>query len=178
MDKLLTILISFIIISLTPLNAYAVNNVYRLENTAPLKIAAAIDVSGNETIGGKSPLIAMGLSFFIPGAGQVYNGETIKGIGLFAGIVSLVVLSLLVIEPAKAEATKLKKTNSLLDIIALVTRVGTPVLWVYNWGSAYQSADPVYLRKQREEELKKEKQNNTENSISNNFEIKLLSCNF
>jgi hypothetical protein len=71
MDKLLTILISFIIISLTPLNAYAVNNVYRLENTAPLKIAAAIDVSGNETIGGKSPLIAMGLSFFIPGAGQV-----------------------------------------------------------------------------------------------------------
>ena len=33
----------------------------------------------------KNPVLATICSFFIPGLGQVYNGETAKGVGIFAG---------------------------------------------------------------------------------------------
>ena len=33
----------------------------------------------------KNPFLAAVCSFFIPGLGQVYNGETAKGVGIFAG---------------------------------------------------------------------------------------------
>lgn len=178
MRNLLVCLIATLILIIYPLNSFGAHEVYKPENTSLPKIAAAIDVSGMEDLEGKSPLLAMGLSFFIPGAGQIYNGEILKGIGLFAGIVTLVLLSVFYIEPAAATADKLKKSNSLLDIVTLVTRVGIPVLWVYNWGSAYQSADPIYQKKIKEEEKKKEKEKSQANSLSDNFEIKFLSYNF
>lgn len=43
----------------------------------------------------KNPYLATLCSFFIPGLGQVYNGETAKGVGIFAG--TLVGLFLLII---------------------------------------------------------------------------------
>jgi TM2 domain-containing membrane protein YozV len=43
----------------------------------------------------KNPFLAAICSFFIPGLGQVYNGETAKGIGVFAG--TLIGLFLLII---------------------------------------------------------------------------------
>jgi hypothetical protein len=176
MPKMISAFIGFLVIILIPLNSVAAT-VYKAEKK-PFIIASTIDVSGDEALGGKSPLLAMGLSFFIPGAGQVYNGEIIKGVVLFGSIVSLLAVSLLFIEPAAAQAKKLKTSNSLLDIAALVTRVGIPVLWVYNWGSAYQSADPVYQRKKKEEEKKKDQPKTDDNPFSNNFELNLLSFNF
>jgi TM2 domain-containing membrane protein YozV len=43
----------------------------------------------------KNPILATICSFFIPGLGQVYNGETAKGVGIFAG--ALIGLFLLII---------------------------------------------------------------------------------
>ena len=43
----------------------------------------------------KNPILATICSFFIPGLGQVYNGETAKGVGVFAG--TLIGLFLLII---------------------------------------------------------------------------------
>ena len=43
----------------------------------------------------KNPFLATVCSFFIPGLGQVYNGETAKGVGIFAG--TLVGLFLVII---------------------------------------------------------------------------------
>jgi len=178
MLKILSVFIAFLIMFSIPANSYAAGTVYRSDYEAFPQVAVAIDVSGNEDQDAKSPLLAMGLSFFIPGAGQVYNGEIIKGISLFAGIAVLILASLLYIEPAAASAEKANKTNSLLEIATLVTRIGIPVLWVYNWGSAYQSADPVYQRKLREEQLKKEKEEALKNPLSGLFEIKLVSYRF
>ncbi|MDD1699844.1 MAG: hypothetical protein LUQ04_03505 [Methanoregula sp.] len=43
----------------------------------------------------KNPFLATICSFFIPGLGQVYNGETAKGVGIFAG--TLIGLFILII---------------------------------------------------------------------------------
>ncbi len=40
----------------------------------------------------KEPLLSVILSFFIPGLGQVYNGEAAKGLALFIGFVFSVIL--------------------------------------------------------------------------------------
>lgn len=44
----------------------------------------------------KMPLLAAILSFFVPGLGQVYNGQTGKGIALFIGAIVSVALILVV----------------------------------------------------------------------------------
>jgi hypothetical protein len=41
----------------------------------------------------KQPLVALALSFFLPGMGQVYNGHTAKALVFFAGFVSSIYLT-------------------------------------------------------------------------------------
>jgi TM2 domain-containing membrane protein YozV len=48
----------------------------------------------NGKIGHKDPGIAAALSFFIAGAGQVYNGEVLKGAGVFVGFAILWIFAL------------------------------------------------------------------------------------
>ncbi len=147
------------------------------------KIAEIVNVGDQTIYNKKNPLISAGLSFVMPGAGQVYNEEYLKGALLFVGVLGLAYLDFFIIEPnAKINdnANKLlpeneKKNNSLFDLAALFVRVGLPSLWVYNWGSAYQSADPVYQKKLKEE-IKKNKENTP---LSNNlFNIKMVKINF
>jgi TM2 domain-containing membrane protein YozV len=176
MKKLLIIVFAFLLI-IQSKEAFASDTVYKLKDNSLPKISSVVDLGEKETdVNVKSPLLAMGLSFIIPGAGQIYNGEYLKGALLFVSFVGLGILDFFVIEPAVKNNEKQKKQNSLLDVAALVNRVGLPVVWIYNWGSAYQSNDPVYLKKKKEEELKKENEKKTQ--TSNLFEVEFLSVRF
>lgn len=166
-------------------NAFALDNKSNFEQISkPEQIVSVINVGDKNDETPKNPFIASGLSFVIPGAGQIYNEEYLKGVLLFVGVIGLAALDFFVIEPnAKSiEQDNLKlpeaqrKNNSLFDLGALITRISLPTLWVYNWGSAYQSSDLEYQKKIKLEEEKKNKQ---EKSISNNIiNIKLVKINF
>ncbi|RYX98626.1 hypothetical protein EON78_05000 [bacterium] len=149
--------------------------------SSPIKIAEVVNVGDEEEDTKKNPLVSAGLSFVIPGAGQIYNEEYIKGALLFVGVLGLAYLDFFIIEPtAKANdavPVAQRKNNSLFDMGALFVRLGLPALWIYNWGSAYQAVDPVYQRKLKEEEKAKQQQQNQ--GLSNNtFDIKLVKINF
>ena len=78
--------------------------------------------SGSRSSGGyghKSPFLALILSFFIVGLGQVYNGQILKGIGYF--IVWLMFASLTVV------------TLGLLFLLPLIW-------WLWNVYDAYHTA--------------------------------------
>ncbi len=51
----------------------------------PPPVQPAPPVQGTNT--GKNPVIPLILSFFFSGLGQVYNGETLKGIAIFIGTI-------------------------------------------------------------------------------------------
>lgn len=166
-------------------NSYAIEKInFSNDIKAPEKIVTVINIGEKEEEKNKNPFLAAGLSFLIPGAGQIYNEEYLKGALLFVGVVGLFALDFFVIEPQakiyeqenlKLEDSK-KKSNSLFELGALATRISLPTLWVYNWGSAYQSSDPEYQKKLKEEEKKKNQQNNT---ITNNiFNIRLVKISF
>ncbi|MDV0443492.1 DUF5683 domain-containing protein [Methanorbis rubei] len=78
--------------------------------------------SGSSSSGGyrhKSPFLALILSFFIPGLGQVYNGQILKGIGYFILTVILAFLSVI--------------TLGLLFIVYFIW-------WIWNIYDAYHTA--------------------------------------
>jgi len=65
----------------------------------------------------RNPGLALLLSFFFPGAGQVYNGEVGKGIAMFAGYVVSWVL-----------------------IIVLIGWFGVVGIWLWSMIDAYQNS--------------------------------------
>lgn len=183
MKKIILSLTSFFIVAQASV-AYASEMEYKVEKQSLTRVAAVVELGDkDEETNAKSPLLAGGLSFFIPGAGQIYNGEILKGILLFIGVVGLAVLDFTIIEPKNktfdklSDTEKLAQANSLFDVGTLATRISLPVLWVYGWGSAYQSADPVYQKKLKEEEKNKA---NTQNNISlyNSYNLNLFSYKF
>ncbi len=70
----------------------------------------------------KSSGIAVVLSFFIPGLGQIYNGQIGKGI-LFIIIGFILALSLII----------------------LIGFVLYPIFWIYNMYDAYKTAERINL---------------------------------
>jgi TM2 domain-containing membrane protein YozV len=70
---------------------------------------------------GKSPVVALLLSFFIPGVGQLYNGDTKKGGAMLGGLV----LSIILIAAG----------------IGIILGLG---LWVWSMFDAYQVASGKY----------------------------------
>jgi TM2 domain-containing membrane protein YozV len=56
--------------------------------------------AGHAISGAKKPVLAAVLSLFIPGLGQSYNGNALKGIGIFLGVAILWVISLFVYSDA------------------------------------------------------------------------------
>lgn len=73
--------------------------------------------------GAKKPALAAALSLFIPGLGQSYNGNALKGTGIFLGIALLWILSLLMYSEALF--------------------IGTLVLWILGVYDAYRDAGRV-----------------------------------
>lgn len=166
-------------------NSYAIEKInFSNEIKVSEKTPTLINIGEKEEEKNKNPFLSAGLSFLIPGAGQVYNEEYLKGALLFVGVLGLAALDFFVIEPQakiyeqenlKLEDSK-KKSNSLFELGALATRISLPTLWVYNWGSAYQSADPEYQKKLKEEEKKKNQQNTQ--TTNNIFSIRLVKISF
>ena len=72
---------------------------------------------------GKNPGFAAGLSFFIPGLGQIYNGQIMKGI-LFIILASVF---------------------GFLTIV-LIGYVLYPLFWIYNIYDAYNTAREINER--------------------------------
>ncbi len=75
----------------------------------------------------KSPTLALLFSFIIPGTGQYYNGDFIKGVGQQALIVGAFALGV----------SSGKNENSGGEIIAIGTLAGT---WLWSWLDARSSA--------------------------------------
>lgn len=159
MKTILSIFITLIFTLFSPLNAFAVQESQNQKDN--LQVAAVIRLDSDEQEDIKNPFLAMGLSFFIPGAGQIYLGEYLKGALLFITVLGLLATEIFFIGPSLKSLEENEDKNSWLEIAALITRLGLPLSWVYNWGTAYRSATPEYkeqLRKEEEERKKKEEQ--------------------
>ena len=65
----------------------------------------------------KSPALALVASFFVPGLGQLINGEIGKGIGMLVGYAVAIVL-----------------------VIVLIGFVAAPAIWIWSMVDAYQGA--------------------------------------
>jgi len=65
-----------------------------------------------------NPVIGVILNLFIPGVGQIYNGELRKAIAIFAGMFISVIL-----------------------IIVFIGLLLLPAIWVYSLYDAYKSAE-------------------------------------
>jgi hypothetical protein len=62
---------------------YQMSEVEKITKEAPIK--TSIQSSGQHNPGYKSPGVAFALSFLVPGTGQMYNGQTKKGILMLIG---------------------------------------------------------------------------------------------
>ncbi|HUU75697.1 MAG TPA: zinc ribbon domain-containing protein [Methanoregulaceae archaeon] len=54
-------------------------------DTPSSQVQPAVPVTGSNPE--KNPILSLILSFFVSGLGQVYNGETLKGVALFFGTI-------------------------------------------------------------------------------------------
>ncbi len=177
MKKLLIAITLFTLI-INNESSYALNYEYKIKRESIVKISQLIDLGDkDDSINNKNPILAAGLSFVIPGSGQIYNGEIIKGIAIFIGVIGLGLLDYFIIEPTAKQNEISKKSDSLFDLGALATRISLPTLWVYGWGSAYQSSDPVYQKKIKDEE-KLKKENEANKTSANLSQINLISYKF
>jgi hypothetical protein len=87
----------------------------------------------------KSPIIAAITSFFIPGVGQIYNGEIIKGLAFVTIGVILVLLAFILVIPALM-------APSLFEFV-LILSIPYLVFWAYNVYDAYKTADLINLNR-------------------------------
>lgn len=68
----------------------------------------------------KNPGVAAVLSFFFCGLGQIYNGQILKGIIMFAAY-----------------------SISLLLMYILIGFITTPILWIWGMYDAYKTAERI-----------------------------------
>ncbi|KKG08810.1 hypothetical protein EO95_13750 [Methanosarcina sp. 1.H.T.1A.1] len=82
---------------------------------------------------GKNPGIAAVLSFFIPGLGQIYNGQIMKGIIFFIlASIGIVFIILAFLFGFRA--------------IVLIGYILYPLFWIYNLYDAYNTARKINER--------------------------------
>lgn len=83
----------------------------------------------------KSPIIAAITSFFIPGLGQLYNGEIVKGLAfIMVGAILGLLAFIMVIPSLMAPA--------LLEFV-LILSIPFLLFWAYNIYDAYTTADKI-----------------------------------
>ncbi len=83
----------------------------------------------------KNPAIAVIASFFIPGLGQLYNGELVKGAAFVAVGVSLGILAFTMVMPAMM-------APALLEFVLLLS-IPYLALWAYSIYDAYTTAEKI-----------------------------------
>jgi TM2 domain-containing membrane protein YozV len=86
----------------------------------------------------KSPIIAAVTSFFIPGLGQIYNGDLIKGLTFIIIGIILVLLAFIFVIPALMAPV-------LLEFV-LILSIPYLVFWAYNIYDAYKTAEKINSR--------------------------------
>lgn len=167
MKKLFVLIITTLLIN---------NNIAFSQTNAiqvPYKTAQVIklekDIDSNE----KNPFVSAGLSALLPGVGQLYNEEYLKGITIFSSMTLLLLAEFLYIQPQNKIAEKDKKQDSLLDLATTAIRISIPSLWVYSWGSAYHTVTPEYKKK-----LKEDSQKFDIETYNNNIQVSLLRIDF
>ncbi|MFN8673431.1 MAG: hypothetical protein U0457_15270 [Candidatus Sericytochromatia bacterium] len=102
-----------------------------------------------------SPLISGLMSFFIPGAGQVYNENYFRGASIFTTFIALIAVEFLYIQPTiKTNETEKKQQNVFFELLTLGVRISIPAVWVYSWSNAYQEATPEFKKKNKIKEKK------------------------
>lgn len=93
----------------------------------------------------KSTGIATVLSFFIPGLGQIYNGQILKGV-LFLIMIPLIIVIGVVIMATNTHQTcnwwgcSPSLDPSSIGIGFLVIIIFVPIFWIYNLYDAYNTA--------------------------------------
>jgi TM2 domain-containing membrane protein YozV len=83
----------------------------------------------------KSPILAAVLSLFIPGLGQIYNGDLIKGLAFIVIGIILALLAFVLVIPAMMA--------SALLVLVLLLSIPYLVFWAYNIYDAYTTADKI-----------------------------------
>lgn len=152
------------------------NNTAFSQTTVPqkqYKVATVVKLENNTSNNEKNPFVSAGLSAVLPGAGQLYNEEYLKGATIFSSMALLLLAEFLYIQPQIKLAEQNKKQDSLLDLATTAIRISIPSLWAYSWGSAYQTATPEYKKK-----LKEDSQKFETNAYNNNIQISLLRVDF
>lgn len=108
----------------------------------------------------KTPIISGILSAVIPGSGQIYNQDYIKGTFVFTSFLSLILTEIFYIEPTLKKYQIDGSQNNLFDIFVMLIRISIPSVWLYSWGDAYQSATYEFKKKKKEDKSKFEKLSN------------------
>ncbi len=86
----------------------------------------------------KSPTIAVVTSFFIPGLGQIYNGDLIKGLAFIIIGIILVLLAFVFVIPALMAPVLL--------VFVLILSIPYIIFWAYNIYDAYMTAEKINSR--------------------------------
>ncbi len=86
----------------------------------------------------KSPIIAAITSFFIPGLGQLYNGEIVKGLAFITVGAMLGLLAFIMVIPSLM-------APALLEFV-LILSIPFLLFWAYNIYDAYMTADKKTLK--------------------------------
>ena len=84
--------------------------------------------------GVKSPVIAFLLSFFIPGTGQLYNAQYLKGVSIIASFIGILVMA--------AENVVIWDYNDKLSFVVLVV-LAAFIIWIFSLIDAYHEADKL-----------------------------------
>lgn len=92
----------------------------------------------------KSSGVAAIASFFIPGLGQIYNGQILKGI-LFIIFCGLSVLIGIFLVGAGAFALLITGKVFAASPIIIIGIILYPIFWVYNIYDAYNTAERTHL---------------------------------
>jgi hypothetical protein len=85
----------------------------------------------------KSPLLALILSFLIPGLGQFYVGKNKNGIVL---VIAAVILWVFIVASSAARSDTSSSTNSLACCVCIFF-LGYLAVWIYGMFDAYQTAE-------------------------------------
>lgn len=167
MKKLFVLIITTLLINNNI--AFSQTNAIKNQYKSAQVIKLEKDIDSNE----KNPFVSASLSALLPGVGQLYNEEYLKGVTIFSSMTLLLLAEFLYIQPQNKIAEKDKKQDSLLDLATTAIRISIPSLWVYSWGSAYHTATPEYKKK-----LKEDSQKFDIETYNNNIQVSLLRIDF
>jgi len=84
-----------------------------------------------------SPILAVILSFIIPGLGQFYTGQFIKAVGLILAAIASARLSSYLYLPLVTTGTFPSLSNNIIPVIALLIYI---YIWLYSMHDAYCAA--------------------------------------